>query len=103
MKNLGYECPVATKVRANDGFYRNYVFSDLMFTQEEPSERICSFVGLEEWEMNKKGALVKKRFSSSKLLKKLIPCERCPTCSCGKSHDWPCQIKVCGGLSVDVS
>jgi hypothetical protein len=152
MKNLGFECPVATKVRAKMGFFGNYVLNDLMLTQEEPSERasgpqdaknlrglgtakkfrrqkkpgnwsddpkkfwrsyqersdnqftrICSFFGLEEWEKNKKGALVKKRFSNSNLLEKLILFERCPTCSRGKSHDWPCQIKVCGGLSVDVS
>jgi hypothetical protein len=152
MKNLGFECPVATKVRAKMGFFGNYVLNDLMLTQEEPSERasgpqdaknlrglgtakkfrrqkkpgnwsddpkkfwrsyqersdnqftrICSFFGLEEWEKNKKGALVKKRLSNSNLLEKLILFERCPTCSRGKSHDWPCQIKVCGGLSVDVS
>jgi hypothetical protein len=152
MKNLGYECPVATKVRANDGFYRNYVFNDLMLTQEEPSERasgpqdakglrglgppkksrrqkkpgnwsddpkkfwrsykersdnqfhrICCFFGLEEWDKNAKGGMVKKRLSDSKFLEKLVLFERCPTCSRGKSHPWTCQMQERAVPSYDFS
>ena len=152
MKNLDHECPVATKVRFDNGYYGNYKLDVLMMTQEEPSERasgpvdakglrglgppknskrqkkpgnwsdnpkkfwrsykersdnhfrvICSYFGLEEWEKNAKGGLVKKRLSDSLLLEKLILFERCPTCSRGKSHAWKCQLQESAGLSCDLS
>jgi hypothetical protein len=151
MKNLGFECPVATKVRENIGYFKYYDFGDLMLSQVEPSERsvgpqdakglkglgpgrrmkrrknpgtwtddpkkfwrsykdrsdkqfhdICSFFGIEKWEKNEKGKLVKIRLTNAQLLDGLVCFELCPTCSRGISHAWDCKVKDKACVSYDV-